>query len=168
MIFSAPQSHKYNPMEQTPVLNEHHKEEFPPMHTAEHILNGTMNKLFACGRAFGSHVERKKSKLDYHLDCPLTEEEIQDLEKRVNEVIDADVEVWTEFVRKDDVAKRFDLSRLPDDASETVRIVHVGDYDECLCVGTHVKHTAEIGRFRISSSRWQEGVQRLVFRLEEK
>lgn len=80
-----------------------------PMHTAEHILNGTMNKLFNCGRAFSSHVERKKSKLDYHLKKALTEEQIQNLEMRVNQVIDEDLKIWTEFVKKADMSKRFDL-----------------------------------------------------------
>ena len=154
-------------MEQPPVLNEHNKAEYPPAHTAEHILNGTVSKLYGCGRAFSSHVERKKSKLDYHLAQPLSDEQISDLEDRVNAVITADVEVLTEYARKDDMAGRFDLSRLPDDASETVRIVHVGDYDECLCAGQHVARTGQIGRFRITSSRWQDGVQRLVFRLDE-
>lgn len=148
------------------VFNAHNKEEYPPAHTAEHILNGTMDRLYHCGRAFSSHVERKKSKLDYHLPIPLTSQQIADLELRVNEVINRNLEVWSEVALKSDVSNRFDLSRLPQDASETVRIVHVGDYDECLCVGLHVRTTSEIGRFRISSSRWQEGVQRLVFRLD--
>lgn len=152
--------------ENSVVFNAHNKDEYPPAHTAEHILNGTMDRLYHCGRAFSSHVERKKSKLDYHLPIPLTSQQIADLELRVNEVINRNLEVWSEVALKSDVSNRFDLSRLPQDASETVRIVHVGDYDECLCVGLHVRTTSEIGRFRISSSRWQEGVQRLVFRLD--
>ena len=152
--------------ENSVVFNAHNKEEYPPAHTAEHILNGTMDRLYHCGRAFSSHVERKKSKLDYHSPIPLTSQQIADLELRVNEVINRNLEVWSEVALKSDVSNRFDLSRLPQDASETVRIVHVGDYDECLCVGLHVRTTSEIGRFRISSSRWQEGVQRLVFRLD--
>ena len=152
--------------ENSVVFNAHNKEEYPPAHTAEHILNGTMDRLYHCGRAFSSHVERKKSKLDYHLPIPLTSQQIADLELRVNEVINRNLEVWSEVALKSEVSNRFDLSRLPQDASETVRIVHVGDYDECLCVGLHVRTTSEIGRFRISSSRWQEGVQRLVFRLD--
>ena len=152
--------------ENSVVFNAHNKEEYPPAHTAEHILNGTMDRLYHCGRAFSSHVERKKSKLDYHLPIPLTSQQIADLELRVNEVINRNLEVWSEVALKSDVSNRFDLSRLPQDASDTVKIVHVGDYDECLCVGLHVRTTSEIGRFRISSSRWQEGVQRLVFRLD--
>ncbi len=149
-------------------MNRHNKEEYPPMHTAEHLLNGLMAQRYGCGRAFSSHVERKKSKLDYHMAQPLTDLDLRRLEEDINAIIAEDVEVWTEMAQKADVATRFDLDRLPDDASSTVRIVHVGSYDECLCVGTHVARTSEIGHFRISSSRWQDGVQRLVFRLDER
>ena len=88
------------------------------------------------------------------------------MEARVNEVIAADLPVTMEFANQNDVAERFDLERLPEDASSTVRIVHVGDYDECLCAGKHVDHTAQIGHLRISSTRFQEGTLRLVFRLD--
>ena len=54
-----------------PILNAHNKEEYPPMHTAEHILNGTMVRMFGCTRSRNAHIERKKSKCDYLLDaCP--------------------------------------------------------------------------------------------------
>lgn len=149
-----------------PVINEHNKQEFPPAHTAEHILNGTMVKMFGCRRAKSAHVERKKSKLDYDFPRALTPEEVEAVERRVNEVIDADMPVVMEFAQQNDVAERFDLERLPQGATQTVRIVHVGDYDECLCAGTHVEHTAQIGHFRISSTRFQDGTLRLVFRLD--
>ena len=149
-----------------PVINEHNKQEFPPAHTAEHILNGTMVKMFGCRRAKSAHVERKKSKLDYDFPRALTPEEVEAVERRVNEVIDADVPVVMEFAQQNDVAERFDLERLPQGATQTVRIVRVGDYDECLCAGSHVEHTAQIGHFRISSTRFQDGTLRLVFRLD--
>lgn len=147
-------------------LNAHNKQEYPPMHTAEHIVNGEMDRRYGCGRAFSAHVERKKTKLDYHLPKALTPEELASLEEYVNRVIDADVEVTEEFTTQAEAMARFDLSRLPEDASETVRVIHVGEYDQCLCAGTHVARTSEIGRFRISSSRYQDGVQRIVFKLD--
>lgn len=137
-----------------------------PMHTAEHILNGTMVKLIGCRRAENAHIERKKSKCDYILPYALSEEQIQAIENRVNEVIEADMSVTVEYAVQEDVKERFDMQRLPDGASETVRIVHVGDYDECLCVGAHVERTSQIGKFRISSTRYQDGIQRIVFRLD--
>lgn len=54
-------------MEQETLLNEHNKQEYPPMHTCEHIVNRTMVNIFGCGRAVSAHIERKKSKLDFAL-----------------------------------------------------------------------------------------------------
>ena len=153
-------------MEQ-PKLNAHNKQEYPPMHTAEHILNATMVRLFGCGRHVAGHVERTKSKLDYDLPRELTPAEVAEIERMVNEVIDSDVPVTMEYATQHEVAQRFNLDRLPDGASEQVRIVHVGEYDECLCAGAHVEHTAQIGHFRISSTRYAQGRQRIVFRLDE-
>lgn len=148
------------------VLNAHNKQEYPPMHTAEHILNGEMARRFGCGRAFSAHLERKKSKLDYHLPRPLTDNELRDVEAYVNSVIEADVPVTEEFVTQSEAMEEFDLTRLPEGASDTVRIIRIVGYDSCLCAGSHVSHTGEIGRFRISSSRYSEGIQRIVFRLD--
>lgn len=152
-------------MEQEPILNQHNKREFPPMHTAEHVLNATMVRMFGCGRHVSAHVERTKSKLDYDFPRPLTDDEVLEVERRVNEVIMADLPVVISYATQDEVADRFNLERLPDGASEVVRIVSVGDYDECLCAGDHVEHTAQIGTFRISSTRYQDGRLRIVFRL---
>ena len=121
-----------------PILNEHNKQEYPPMHTAEHLVNGYMARTFGCGRAFSAHVERKKSKLDYHLDRALTPDEIKAIEDYVNGSIAADVEVTEEVISQSEAMSRFDISRLPEGASDTVRVVHVGDYDQCLCAGAHV------------------------------
>lgn len=108
-------------MEEKPVLNQHNKAEYPPMHTAEHILNGTMVKMFGCGRAVSAHVERTKSKLDYDFPRALTAEEVAAVEARVNEVIAADMPVTFSFVTQQEAADRFDLKRLPDGASDVVR-----------------------------------------------
>ncbi len=153
-------------MEETPKLNEHNKQEYPPMHTAEHLLNGEMARGYGKGRAFSAHIERKKSKLDYHFDKALTEEEIKSLEDYINSIIKEDVEVTEEFITQAEAMERFDMSRLPEDASNRVRVVHVGNYDQCLCAGTHVKHTGEIGTFRITSIRYADWVQRIVFKLD--
>lgn len=137
-----------------PVLNAHNKNEYEPSHTAEHILNQTMIRMFGCPRSRNSHVERKKSKLNYELPfCP-TEEQVSEIERQVNEVIKADVPVTMEFVTRDNVPAEVSLEKLPEDASATLRLVRVGDYDVCACIGQHVEHTAEIGTFRISSTSW--------------
>lgn len=150
---------------ETPEINEHNKQEYPPMHTAEHLLNGEVARRYKCGRAFSSHIERKKSKLDYYLQSPLTDEEIKSLEDYINRIVKENVEVTEEYLSQAEAMERLDMSRLPENASETVRVIKIGDYDECLCAGTHVKRTSEIGNFRITSTRYQDGVQRIVFKL---
>lgn len=150
-----------------PVLNEHNKAEYPPMHTTEHILNRTMVNMFGCERSKNAHIERKKSKCDYHLAKAPTEAEIAEIERRVNEVIDSHVDVTIEFVDREHVPDDVDLSKLPADASETLRLVRVGNYDTCACAGTHVKNTAEIAPFHIISSDWNDGVWRVRFKLKE-
>ena len=155
---------------ETPVLNAHNKEEHRPSHTCEHIVNQTMIRLFGCGRSVSAHIERKKSKLDYRLNHRPTDEEVKRLEDAVNEVIARHLPVTTEYITQEEARDRFDLARLPEDASETVRVVHVGDYDECLCIGAHVNNTAEIGTFRIISHDWDEErkVWRMRFKVESK
>ena len=153
-------------MEQPIQLNEHNKQEYPPMHTCEHIINRTMINLFGCGRSVSAHIEKKKSKLDYILETAPTEESVKRLEEAVNAVIAQELDVTTAFITQEEALGRFDLKRLPDGASETVRIVKVGDYDECPCIGAHVKNTSEIGTFKVISHDWDEGNKRWRMRFK--
>ena len=108
-------------MEQEIQLNEHNKQEYPPMHTAEHILNQTMVRMFGCPRS-----------------------------------------------KKAEAGKIVDLSKLPEDASETLRIVRIGDYDTCACIGAHVNNTSEIGHFKMLTYDYTDGRLRLRFKLTER
>ena len=93
-----------------------------PMHTTEHIVNRTMVNLFGCERAVSAHIERKKSKLDFALPTCPTKEEINRIEKIVNETLKKNLPITTEFITQEEAVGRFDLKRLPDHASETVRV----------------------------------------------
>ena len=135
------------------------------MHTCEHIINQTMIRLFHCGRSVSAHIERKKSKLDYALPAAPTDEDITRIENAVNEVISRNLEVTTEYITQAEAVDRFDMKRLPEGASDTVRIVKVGDYDECLCIGQHVANTSEIGTFKIINSDYKDGIFRMRFKL---
>lgn len=69
-------------MEQ-PVLNEHNKNEHEPSHTAEHLLNQTMVRMFGCERSKNAHIERKKSKINFELaQCP-TAEQVAEIESKI-------------------------------------------------------------------------------------
>lgn len=156
-------------MEQQIKLNEHNKQEYPPMHTAEHLLNATMVKTFGCPRSRNAHIERKKSKCDYILSSCPTETEIQVIEDKVNETIRRNLPVSVEFMTHEQAKDIVDLSKLPTDASEMLRIIRIGDYDACACIGLHVSNTSEIGTFKIISYDYNEEkkILRLRFKLIE-
>lgn len=150
---------------EAPILNAHNKEEYPPMHTAEHILNATMVEMFGCPRSRNAHIERKKSKCDYILDAEPSSEQVAAIEARVNEIIAQNVDVNIEFMSHADAARIVDMSKLPDDVSELLRIVKVGEYDACACIGAHVANTSEIGTFKILTHTFADGVWRVRWKV---
>lgn len=148
-----------------PILNAHNKLEYEPAHTCEHILNATMVKMFGCPRSRNAHVEKKKSKCDYILETEPTPEQVAEIENEVNEVISRNLDVTVEFMDKEQAASIVDLSKLPEDASQTLRIVRIGDYDACACIGAHVVNTGEIGIFKIISHSFENGIWRLRWKV---
>lgn len=147
------------------VLNAHNKLEHEPSHTAEHLLNATMVKMFGCPRSRNAHVEKKKSKCDYILDSEPVGEQVAEIEAKVNEAISRALDVTIDFMPREQAAKIVDLSKLPEDASETLRIVRIGDYDACACIGAHVENTREIGTFKIISHSFADGVWRVRWKV---
>ena len=152
-------------MMEEPILNAHNKLEYEPAHSCEHLLNATMVKMFGCPRSRNAHVEKKKSKCDYILDTEPTAEQVAMIEAKVNEEIAKNHDVTIEFMSREQAAAIVDLSKLPEDASETLRIVRIGDYDACACIGAHVKNTSEIGTFKTISHSYENGVWRLRWKV---
>ena len=135
------------------------------MHSAEHILNQTMVRMFDCGRCFSSHIEKKKSKCDYHYHRSLIAGEIEAVENKVNEIIQSNLDVTVEFISPEEARAKYDLARVPE-GQEKLRIVRIGDYDSTPCIGNHVANTREIGLIKIISNTWTEGVLRIRYRLQ--
>ena len=150
---------------ETPILNDHNKQEYPPMHTAEHILNQTMVRMFGCKRSKNAHIERKKSKCDYQLTSEPTTEQMATIEAQVNEVISSHLPVTEEYTTRDQIPSEVETDKLPENASNTIRLVRIGDYDLCDCVGAHVENTSQIGTFKIISYTWENGTLRIRFKL---
>ncbi len=160
------------------ILNEHNKEEYPPAHTAEHLLNQLMMRMFGCERSSNAHIERKKSKISYILDHKPDRREEREIERQMNELIEQDMPVTFQFVTRaelegivmeaeeDSPESRIALDRLPDNTSDTIRLVRIGDYDVCPCIGKHVRSTAQIGRFEMLGTNWDN--DRMAFRVRYK
>ena len=138
------------------IFNTHNKEEFPPAHTAEHLLNQTMVQLFGCERSHNAHIERKKSKMTFIVDHKPDRKEERLIAARMNELISADLPVTFEYVSRDNMPDDIRADRLPADASDTIRLVRIGDYDVCPCIGKHVRSTSQIGRFELLGTNWDE------------
>ena len=143
------------------------KNYYPPMHTVEHVLNQTMVRMFNCGRSFNAHIERKKSKCDYRLSSPITDKQVKEIERVVNEELSKNHSVTEQFVTLEEAKKFVDTSKLPEDVGETIRIVSIGDYDHCACIGPHVSNTSEIRTFTITTYSWENGILRLRFKITE-
>ena len=147
----------------------------PVMHTAEHVLNGVMVRRFGCARCFSTHINSGKSKVDFRFPRDLSGEEARAVEAEVNAELAEGHAVTARFMPRDEAARRFNLSRLPESAGKNLRIVHVGDpdspVDACPCIGEHVENTLRCGRFAWCSHDFtppregeREGVLRVRFR----
>jgi len=80
----------------------------------------------------------------------------KEIEQRMNQLIDDDLNVTYEYVDRDNLPEEIGLDRLPDDASDTIRLVRIGDYDVCPCIGKHVRTTSQIGKFELLGTNWDE------------
>lgn len=141
-------------MDEDIILNVHNKDEFPPAHTAEHLLNQTMIRMFGCERSHNAHIERKKSKISYIINHKPTRQEEKAISDRMNELIADDLPVTFEFVDCNHIPEGVKIDKLPEDVSATIRLVRIGDYDVCPCIGKHVRSTSQIGRFEMLGTNW--------------
>ena len=126
------------------VLNDHNKEEFPPAHTAEHLLNQVMVRMFGCERSRNAHIERKKSKISYVLDHKPDRKEEREIEQQMNELIDADLPVTFEFVDRYNIPEGVKLD----------------------CIGKHVRSTSQIGRFELLGTNWDQDTMNFRIRFK--
>jgi misacylated tRNA(Ala) deacylase len=136
------------------------------MHSAEHILNSVMDRRYGCGRSFRSHIEKKKSKCDYLIERNLSDKEIASVEEEINTIISENIRLTEEYVSRKEAEASFFTGKLPPDSGDQIRIVRIGKYDACPCIGPHVSTTSEIGKFTISTVSYEDGILRIRFRLE--
>jgi threonine and alanyine tRNA ligase second additional domain protein len=148
------------------TFNTHNKEEFPPAHTAEHLLNQVMIRMFGTERSSNAHIERKKSKMTFILNHKPDRKEEKAIEAEMNRLITEDLPVTYEMVDRNNIPDGVSVDKLPEDASEMLRLVRIGDFDVCLCIGKHVRSTAQIGRFEMLGTNWDE--EKHAFRIRFK
>lgn len=147
--------------------NRMSKQYDPKMHSAEHLLNQAMVRKFGCNRCFSAHINKKKSKCDYHFDRRLTTTEVGDIERDVNEQIRKNLKVRIEQLPKASAQRTLNLVKVPGvDTLNDIRVVYIGDYDACACVGPHVESTHQIGVFKITTTGFENGILRIRYKLQ--
>ncbi len=101
----------------------------------------------------------------HHFPRPLEETERREIEEAVNAVLSTGTPVSEEYMSRKEAEALFNLARLPESAGDTLRIVRIGAYDACPCIGLHVRNTEEVGVFRFISHEWNDGILRVRFKL---
>ncbi len=125
-------------------------------HTATHILQAALRSVLGTHvEQAGSYVAADRLRFDFTHFQAMTEDEIAEVEKIVNEQILNDLPVITKVMSIDEARKLGAMALFGEKYGETVRVVAVGDFDAPFdlefCGGTHVKSSAQIGQFRIIS-----------------
>jgi alanyl-tRNA synthetase len=88
------------------------------------------------------------------------------VEAAVNEIISLNISLSEDFVDRAEAELKYFTGKLPDNVGNNIRIVRIGEYDACPCIGPHVKSTGEIGKFTITTCDFDNAVLRIRFRLE--
>lgn len=138
-------------------------------HTATHIMLAGLRKMFGeKTEQKGSNINEERLRFDFNCDHKMTEEELKELEKFVNDAISAKIDVVRTEVAYKDAVKEGAYGVFHADSDEQIVSVYtIGSVDKQICGGPHVKNTEELGKFRIvkeeSSS---SGVRRIKAVLE--
>ncbi len=133
-------------------------------HSATHLMHAALRKVLGEHvTQAGSLVDSDRLRFDFTHDKPVTDDEIQKIEDLVSEQIGLGVEVVTKLMKYDDAIKAGAIALFGEKYGDSVRVLKMGDFSTELCGGTHVKNTASIRAFLITS---ETGVSRGVRRIE--
>ncbi|MCF7945967.1 MAG: alanine--tRNA ligase [Spirochaetia bacterium] len=145
-----------------------HSEMTTALHTATHLLHKALRIVL------GDHVQQKGSNItsdrlrfDFTHPDKMTKEQIEEVERIVNEQIQRDMPVSMEVLSLEEAQKQGALAFFTNKYEEQVKVYSIGDYSKEVCGGPHVEHTGELGTFRIKKEQSSSaGVRRIRAILE--
>ena len=137
-------------------------------HTATHLLNAALKRVIGeNSHQRGSNITTERMRFDFNCDHKLTDEEKKKVEDLVNEWIKEDLSVTVETMNKEDAIKSGAECMFIEKYPEEVTVYTIGDVSKELCGGPHVKHTGELGHFKITKEEASsQGVRRIKAILE--
>ena len=137
-------------------------------HTATHLLNAALKRVIGeNSHQRGSNITTERMRFDFNCDHKLTDEEKKKVEDLVNEWIKEDLSVTVETMNKEDALKSGAECMFIEKYPEEVTVYTIGDVSKELCGGPHVKHTGELGHFKITKEEASsQGVRRIKAILE--
>jgi alanyl-tRNA synthetase len=141
------------------------------LHTATHLLNEALRVVLKKRDIFqrGSNITPERLRFDFNFDRPLTSEEIEAVERLVNEQIRKCLPVKREEMTVEEAKARGAQGVFDDKYGNTVSVYSVGDFSSEICGGPHVKNTSELGVFKITKQKGiAAGVRRIRATLEHK
>jgi len=119
-------------------------------HTCTHLVLGTLRRMFGDQvEQRGSNITAERMRFDFNLDRKMTDEEKQQLEDIVNQKIAEDLVVTCAEMTPDEAHKSGAIGIFNDKYGEKITVYSIGDYDVEICGGPHVKHTGELGHFKL-------------------
>ena len=133
-------------------------------HSATHLLQKALREVLGTHvEQAGSYQDGERTRFDFSHFAAMTPEELEKVEKIVNDKIAEAIPVRTDVMTVDEAKKTGAMALFGEKYGETVRVVSMGDFSKEFCGGTHVKNTSEIAGFKIIS---ENGVAAGVRRIE--
>ena len=144
-------------------VNETERKAIMKNHSATHLLHAALKQVLGSHvNQAGSLVDSERLRFDFSHIAPMTSEEIQLVEQRVNEEIWKSMDVETKEMAIEEAKSAGAMALFGEKYGDVVRVVDMGPFSKELCGGTHVKNTSEIGLFKITSeSGTGAGVRRI-------
>jgi len=141
------------------------------LHTATHLLNEALRRVLKKKDIMqkGSNITAERLRFDFNFDRKLTEEELKQVEKIVNEQIKKGLPVKREEMTLEEAKKRGAQAVFEQKYGEKVSVYSIGDFSKEICGGPHVKNTKELGRFEIiKEEAVAAGMRRIKAKLDKK